>query len=341
MNTKDTVIVTRRIQLTVNSSDKALVSDTFTKLYHWRYTCFRATNYIFTHYYLQEQVKDLLYLNEGTRVKLADIKRDADGILTTSKLNTVYQLLSRNFKGNMPMDILTSLNVRLSKYFNNEKTDYLQGTKSLRNYKRDIPIPFRGTDIRRWQRSPDGRNFTFSLFGVPFCTYLGKDFTDKKVLLERVLTGTVHLSGSSIQIKENKIYLLACLEIQKEQHVLDEAVIAEAELTIEYPITVRINKSSYTIGNKEEFLYRRLAIQAARQRLQKAVVYNRHGHGRKRKIQALNRFGEAEKNYVNNRLHLYSRMLINICVKHGGCHTDSGRAGGEGMCSKGRWIFAA
>ncbi|WP_158500264.1 hypothetical protein [Sphingobacterium sp. ML3W] len=38
-------------------------------------------------------------------------------------------------------------------------------------------------------------------------------------------------------------------------------------LSVEYPITVAIDKDSYQIGNKEEFLYRRMAIQAARQRL--------------------------------------------------------------------------
>jgi len=34
-------------------------------------------------------------------------------------------------------------------------------------------------------------------------------------------------------------------------------------------------------------------------------------------MQALNRFTEVEKNYVNSRMHLYSRRLIDICVKHG------------------------
>jgi IS605 OrfB family transposase len=34
-------------------------------------------------------------------------------------------------------------------------------------------------------------------------------------------------------------------------------------------------------------------------------------------LKALDRFTEAEKNYVNSRIHLYSRRLIDICVKHG------------------------
>ncbi len=317
MDNKDTIILTRRVQLFINIDDKELLGETYKTLYQWQYTCFRAANYIFTHHFLQEQIKDLFYLNDETRVKLSDIKKDADGILTTSKMNTTYQVLSKNFKGEIPTGILSSLNMTLATHFNNERLDYLQGKKSVRNYKRDIPIPFRGTDIKKLQLTLNERNFAFNLYGIPFRTYLGRDFYDKKVLLDKMMAGMVKLCSSSIQLKGNKIYLLATFRIEKEKNVLDETIIAEASLSIDHPIIVTINKSRYNIGTKEEFLYRRMAIQSARQRLQKAVKYNRSGKGRKRKTQALDRFAETEKNYVSSRMHLYSRMLIDICVKHG------------------------
>lgn len=316
MENKDTIVLTRRIQLFINLDDKELISEAYKTLYQWRYACFRAANYIFTHLYLQEQIKDLFYLNDETRVKLSDIKKDADGILTTSKMNTTYQLLSKNFKGEIPMSILSSLNMTLFTNFNNERLSYLKGERSIRNYKLDIPIPFGGTDLRKWQLTQDERNFTFNFFGIPFRTYLGKDFNDKKLLLNKMLAGMVKLCSSSIQLKDNKIYLLAALRIEKEKHILDETVIAEAALSIDYPVIVTVGKSRYNIGSKEEFLYRRLAIQSARRRLQKAARYNSGGKGRKKKLLPLDRFAETEKNYVNSRMHLYSRMLIDICVKH-------------------------
>lgn len=104
--------------------------------------------------------------------------------------------------------------------------------------------------------------------------------------------------------------------MEKEQKELDSTIIAEASLSLEYPIIVRIGKSRYTIGNKEEFLHRRLAIQSARQRMQKAITYNRSGHGRSRKSKALTGFQDKEHNYVNYKLHEYSRRLIDICLKH-------------------------
>jgi IS605 OrfB family transposase len=317
MENKDTLILTRRIQLLINLDEKELISEAYKTLYQWQYVCFRAANYIFTHLFLQEQIKDLFYLNDETRIKLADIKKDEDGILTTSRMNSTYQVLSKNFKGEMPTSILSNLNVALFANFNHEKLAYFKGERSLRNYKRDIPIPFGSGDIKKWQLTENERNFTFNLFGIPFRTYLGKDFMDKKVLLDKMLAGMIKLCASSIQLKNNKIYLLAAFRMEKEKHSLDETVIAEAALSIDYPVIVTVGKSHYNIGNKEEFLYRRLAIQSARRRLQKAAAYNSGGRGRKKKMQALDRFTEAEKNYVNSRMHVYSRRLIDICVKHG------------------------
>jgi hypothetical protein len=317
MENKETIILTRKIQLFINLDDKEAKSQTYKTLYHWQYLCFRAANYISTHLYLQEQIKDLFYLTEGTRVKLSDIKKDPEGILTVSKMGTTYQVLSKNFKGEIPMAILSSLNTTLFRNFNNERLAYQKGERSVRNYKKNIPIPFAGKDLTKWQLTQDEKNFTFNLFDVPFRTYLGRDFTDKKVLLNKMMAGMVKLCSGSIQLKDNKIYLLAAFRIEKEMHPLDETTIAEATLSIDYPVIVTVGKSHYNIGNKEEFLYRRLAIQSARRRLQKAVTYNRGGKGSRKKLRVLDRFAEAEKNYVTNRLHLYSRKLIDICIKHG------------------------
>ncbi len=312
----DTIILTRKIQLFIDSSDSDFIHQTYEALYQWQYACFRAANYIFTHHFLQEQIKELIYLTEETKVKLADIKKDADGILTTSKMNTTYQILAKHFKGELPMHILSSLNMTLTTHFNNEKLLYLKGEKSLRNYKKNIPIPFRGTDITHLRPTANGRNFHFNVFKIPFRTYLGKDFYDKRILLERTLQGSVKLCTSSLKLNKGKIFLLAAFQMEKEQRELDNTIIAEASLALEYPIIVRIGKSRYTIGNKEEFLHRRLAIQSARQRMQKAVTYNRSGHGRSRKSKALTGFQDKEHNYVNYKLHEYSRRLIDICLKH-------------------------
>jgi hypothetical protein len=315
MNT-DTIILTRKIQLVIDSRDSAFIRETYKRLYQWQYACFRAANYIYTHHFLKEQIKELIYLTEETKVKLADITKDADGILTTSKLNTTYQILAKHFKGDIPMHILGSLNMTLTTHFKNEKLYYLRGEKSLHNYKKNIPIPIKGIDIRQLQLTSNRKNFQFNLFKIPFRTYLGKDFYDKRILLERALQGSVKIVTSALRLNKGKIFMLASFQIDKEKKKLDSAIIAEASLSMEYPITVKIGKNRYTIGSKEEFLHRRLAIQSARQRMQKAATYNRSGHGRGRKLKTLDRFHHKENSYINYKLHVYSRRLIDLCLKH-------------------------
>jgi hypothetical protein len=76
---------------------------------------------------------------------------------------------------------------------------------------------------------------------------------------------------------------------KKEAVVFGQGVIAEVSLSVEYPVAVGLGKSKYTIGTRDEFLYRRLAIQAARRRAQQGAGYNHSGHGRKRKFKSVNK----------------------------------------------------
>ena len=170
--------------------------------------------------------------------------------------------------------------------------------------------------MSRISYNPDKKAFCFRLFSIPFKTYLGKDYTDKRRLLERLVEGDMKLCTSKIKLKDGKIFWLAVFEIEKEEHGLKPEVIAEASLSLEYPIVVKTGKTKLAIGSREEFLYRRLAIQAAYKRTQEGITYCKSGKGKKRKLKAVEKLRDAETNYVSHRLHLYSRKLIDFCVKN-------------------------
>jgi hypothetical protein len=72
----------------------------------------------------------------------------------------------------------------------------------------------------------------------------------------------------------------------------------------------------YTIGNEEEFNHRRRQIQEAVKRCQINNRYSVGGKGRKRKCQAIERWHDKENNYVDTKLHTYSRMLVDAAVKY-------------------------
>jgi hypothetical protein len=313
---KDTLKLTRKIQLLVDLPTKEERKEALDKLYGWQNRCFRAANLIVTHLYVQEMIKEFFYLSEGIKYKLADEKKDDYGILQRSRINTTYRVVSNRFKGEIPTNILSNLNKTLITSFNKNRPEYWKGERSLMNFRRDMAFPFDMELISGLHFNEDKKAFCFSLNKIPFRTYLGNDYTDKRRLLKLVIKGETKLCTSHIKLKDGKIFWLPVFEIEKEKQCLKPEVIAEASLSFEYPIVVKIGNAKLTIGTKEEFLYRRLAIQAARKRAQTGATYSKSGKGVQRKLKAVHKFRNAESNYVHYRIHVYSRRLIDFCLTH-------------------------
>ncbi|RNL95190.1 hypothetical protein ED312_00900 [Sinomicrobium pectinilyticum] len=313
---KSTLKLTRKIQLLVDLPTKEERKEKLDKLYQWQNRCFRAANLIVSHLYVQEMIKEFFYLSDGIKYKLSDEKKDEQGILQRSRINTTYRVVSDRFKGDIPTNILSNLNRTLIASFNKNKPEYWKGERSLKNFRKDMAFPFGPECLSGLSFKTEKQVFCFRLFQIPFRTYLRKDYTDKRRLLERVIKGETKLCTSHIKLKDGKIFWLPVFEIEKEKHGLRPEVIAEASLSLEYPIVVKTANTRLTIGTKEEFLYRRLAIQAALKRAQIGATHSRSGKGAERKLKAVNKLRSAESNYVHHRIHIYSRRLIDFCIKH-------------------------
>ena len=313
---KSTLKLTRKIQLLVDLPTKEERKEALDTLYRWQNRCFRAANLIVSHLYVQEMIKEFFYLSEGVKYKLADEKKDEYGILQRSRINTTYRVVSNRFKGEIPTNILSNLNKTLITSFNKNRPEYWKGERSLKNFRRDMAFPFGLEGISGLSYNDEKRAFCFRLFQIPFKTYLGKDYTDKRILLEQVIKGETKLCTSHIKLKDGKIFWLPVFEIEKAKQSLRSEVIAEASLSLEYPVVVKTVNARLTIGTREEFLYRRLAIQAALKRAQIGATYSKSGKGVKRKLKAVDKLRKTESNYVSHRIHVYSRNLIDFCIKH-------------------------
>lgn len=313
----NTLYLTRKIQLRINHPDAAEKKKYYDTLYNWQYNAFRSANYIFTHQFLQDNIASVFYFKEGIKLKLTSMLKDGEGVLTTSRLNTTYQVLAHYFKKQLPSDIYTGLNNRLVSDYNKGRKYYINGEKAMPNYRQNIPMPVKSRNIKTMCWDEANRNVSFTLFGIPFCTVLGRGYDDKRSLLQKIMDGRSKLCDSAIQLKGRKIFLLATFQAEPELPAATANNIAEVALSIDYPLQVKIDKHIYNIGNKEEFLHRRLAIQAAIRRAQAVVGYISGGHGKKKKFNLVTKYKDNEKNYVNHKLHLYSRRLIDLCKKHG------------------------
>lgn len=321
------VTITRKIQLLFNVDNKDDLKENYETLFRWQNIVHKAANMISTHHYVQENLKEMFYIKEDVKLKLMDTKKDDAGMLTTSKMNTTYQVLSEHFKGHIPMAIMTSLNSSIVQTFNKERKEYYLGKKSLRSYRSDIPIPVRAGDFTNFHKFTymskeeegkikEGRDHCFTLYGLPFRTRFGKDMSGNHIIFDRYRKGEYKLCDSSIQIKNGKIFLLAVFQFDKEKFAVDESLVAECFLDVEIPMVVSIDGKLTNIGTKAEFLYQRIAIQGALRRIQQQNRYTKGGRGRKRKTQSVDRFKEKETNYVNSKIHQYSKKLINTLLQY-------------------------
>jgi IS605 OrfB family transposase len=308
-------VLTRRIQILVQGESREEIRSAWQKLTGWQRIVARAANWIATHHYVQENLKELFYLTDGARVKLADVKKDETGILTTSRMNTTYRLLSEKFKGQIPMAIISSLNKRIVSVFDKEKIEYREGVRSLRTYKAGLPIPIAGSDVIHLAPTGNG-DYSFILYGLHFHTNLGRDKSGNAGVMQQLLEGKIRLLNSTLEIRKHKIFLLAAFPVEEQHADLSPDIRVTAHLSASIPIVAEAGQQRIEIGTREEFLHRRLAIQEGMQRMQTTLSANRGGKGRKKKMQALERFHLLEKNYVNTRLHQYSARLIAICLRH-------------------------
>lgn len=172
--------------------------------------------------------------------------------------------------------------------------------------------------------------------GVPFQMRFGRDRSGNRLIVERVISGEYKMCTSSISfekkfnknkgVDEQKIFLLLCVDIPQREVRLDEKKTMYAYLGVMNPIIctcdVRAAKEYdsgykwFNVGTKEEFNYRRRQIQEA---VKRCHVNNRNctgGRGRKRKCKAIDHWHDKEKNYIDTKLHTYSRLLVDLAVKH-------------------------
>ncbi len=308
-------IITRKIQIFVNEDDKETRKNYYDKLFKWLNICIKSANLLSSHFFIQDNIKNMVYLDENVKVKLANHQKDPDGILNTSYMNSGYRLMSHLFKGEIPMDILSNLNHNIQKTYTQEKTGYYKGDRSLRSYRNNIPIPFSSINV---EFTIDiEKNVHFILYKIPFTLAFGRDRSGNRLMVDRIISGEYEMSNSALMYdkRKNKWFMLLTMSIPDSRLIPVKGKTVNAELDINIPIIAQCGKNKDEIGNKEEYLHTRLQIQQKLQNLQKSLRYANGGHGRKAKLQAIDRFHKKEKDYTTTKIHTYSRLLVNFAVK--------------------------
>ena len=323
------MIITRKIEVFICESDKDLRRSYYDKLYDIRNIAQKAANAATSHLFMLDN--KIPYLDEASRETIQFVGTKGT---PASRQNAAYCVMSSLFKESMPgiMDMLSNLSQYVTKYYNEDRKKGIY-KRSLRSYKDTLPIPYQRKSFKdlRFAEYENGEGKKsegcfFSLAGIPFQMRFGRDRSGNRLIVERVISGEYKMCTSSIQVNGNKCFLLLCVDIPKKEVKLDEDKTLFAFLGVLNPIIctcdVRATKEYgsgykwFEIGTKEEFHYRRRQIQEAVRRCQINNRYSIGGKGRKKKCKAIDRYHDKEKNYVDTKLHTYSKMLVDLAIKH-------------------------
>jgi small-conductance mechanosensitive channel len=181
------MIITRKIQLLFNEPDKEKRAELWTFLRKLNDDVFHAANMIVNHQFFNEiykernilskiraidnQIKELkaklkttkeasektaieeqiaVLQNEKRTLKQSESEQFKEDF-GTSQQNTTYELIGHHFSS-MPSYIKAALNQNIFKNFREDLFKVQTGQKSLRSYKKGLPIPFMSDSMRFEQK---------------------------------------------------------------------------------------------------------------------------------------------------------------------------------------------
>lgn len=221
------------------------------------------------------------------------------------------------------------------------KDKVLEGGASLVSYKLDSPFSITkdtmsfSHDYKTFEElcehikeSDCNLYFNFGSNGKPtiarFKINLGaaRHKNNKEELLATILkvySGEYQYCGSSIGIEKNKIILNLSMTIPTKEIKLNEDITVGVNLGLMVPAICVLSNSEKkycSIGSADDFLRIRLQLQNQRRRLQKSLKHTSGGHGRKKKMQGLDKLKKREKNFTETYCHIISREIVNFAVKN-------------------------
>lgn len=236
--------------------------------------------------------------------------------------NSTYSVVSDEFLDVIPSMVLTCLNQKIVSTYKAYSKEVECGLRTIPNFKKGIPVPFQMNKNKNLQlaRREDGTYYVKFPKGLEWDLYFGRDRSNNLEIVNRVLSGEYLVGDSSIQeTKNGKIFLLLVVKIPKKSIALNKDIIVGVDMGINVPLYVALNNNSYGglgVGSREQFLKVRMRMAAQKRELQRSLRYSTNGgHGRKQKLQALNRLEGKERNWVHLQNHIFSKAVIEYALK--------------------------
>ena len=312
-----TTVVTRKIEFYVNESDKDLKKQFYQTLRDFSYYTFKHANEIVDTNRMVDTIKKGLG-NSKNEITSEEMTEKLSEMFGCKPVSVPYKFSNQEYRDKLPSCIRVALSATINTIYAKERSEVARGKRTVRTYKNGMPVPFTKSSIRQLTFDAERNNFTFVFSGIPLITRLGRDRSDNKTVLERIVSGEYQLCDSSYQIKDGKFFLLLAHKVPVEKHKLNKDRVLGIDLGVNVPLYGAINnkKDRIALGDRESFLNQRLKFQKRKRQLQRDLKLTNGGKGRKKKLSALENLSNKERNFAKTYNHNLSREVINFALKH-------------------------
>jgi IS605 OrfB family transposase len=196
--------------------------------------------------------------------------------------------------------------------------ELLKGKRTLPTFKQGVPIPFQ-SQVCTINTTSDGVHVLKFINGLYFKFNYGRDRSNNKIIVDNILNGKYKFCDSSIQIKDNKMSLLLCVDIpEKDGSMLDKNIVMGVDMGLVRPFYCALSNNerySKEIGSFDTFTKMRMKKQKLYKELQ-STNGGKKGKGRNKKMKHLDNFKNNERNYVRTLNHQLTKMVVDEALKN-------------------------
>lgn len=251
------------------------------------------------------------------RILNREARDKAEEFYTTGDKNFGYQMMLKRFP-NIPSTIRTCINTDVYANYTKEIKDIRSGKRAVRTYRKGVPIPFQLEKSKEILVKKNDKIIFRWIKDIDFEIIFGRDKSARRSEIEKIISGDYKMSDSKLQIKNKKIFLLLALNQPEDKLQLDKNVTIGVDLGIVYPAYVSTNSGiqHQRIGSIDDLFKLRMQIQKRRRRLQKDIKSAHGGKGRTKKLKALERLRQKERNYVRTYNHFVSKEIVTFAIQN-------------------------
>ena len=217
----------------------------------------------------------------------------------------------------LPPCVTNPLNQVVSASYRKDKEPMAFGDATLRTYKKGMPFVVTASSIK----FESDESFRWSLGRKDHCRfsiYYGRDKGGFQETVKMLFDGDKQFGAPSFQLKGNDLYLLIPVKDEVQDVKMIPGKCVGVDLGISIPVTVALSsgKARKLIGDINEFLRVRVQMQERRRRLQRSLSSAKGGHGRKKKLKALNDLQDKERKFVRTYNHFLSKTVVDFAIQN-------------------------